>query len=226
MAMPAMFAPIANAPRPQKIVFGIMGLAIIGAASWFLLLSPLMTRVDALTVQHDKVQKDLVEARRIANDVARYRKEIAVLEKTLTALTDRLPNERETPPLYRSVSDAAYKAGLAVSLFQPRDAQIRDYYAEIPIVFTAEGNYHQFGTFFEQVARLQRVVNVGDLKISSSAPKDARDPKAAAAAAAGPVRAELMLATYMYRPVGSPPAPKSGAPGGGAAPAARTAGAK
>ena len=214
MAMPAIFAPIANAPRPQKIVFGLMGLAIIGAASWYLLLSPLMTQIEGLRAQNDTLQKDLVQARVIAADVARYRREIAVLEKTLLALTDRLPNERETPPLYRSVSDAAYKAGLAVSLFQPKDAQVKDYYAEIPIVFTAEGNYHQFGAFFEQVARLPRVVNVGNLKISGVGKdaRDAKDPKAAAVAGpTGPVRAELVLATYMYRPVGSPPAPKSGA---------------
>jgi type IV pilus assembly protein PilO len=217
MAMPAIFAPIANAPRPQKIVFGVIGLAIIGAASWFLLLSPLMTHVQALTEQNEKVQKELVEARRIAADVARFRKEIAVLEKTLLALTERLPNERETPPLYRSVSDAAYQSGLAVSLFQPREAQVKDYYAEIPIAFTAEGNYHQIGSFFARVARLPRVVNVGDLKISGvAAGRDAKDPKAAAASSAGPVRAELMLATYMYRPVGSPPAPKPGAPAAGA----------
>jgi type IV pilus assembly protein PilO len=217
MAMPAFLAPIANAPRPQKLVFGVIGLAIIGAAAWFLLLSPMMVQVDALTAQNDKLQKELLQARAIAADIARFRKEIAILEKTLLALTDRLPNERETPPLYRSVSDAAYQAGLAVSLFQPREAQVKDYYAEIPIAFTAEGNYHQFGSFFERVARLPRVVNVGDLKISGVGAKDAKDKTAAAV---GPVRGELMLATYMYRPVGSPPAPKPGAP------AAKPAGAK
>lgn len=209
MAMPAFLAPIANAPRPQKLVFGVIGLAIIGAAAWFLLLSPMMVQVDALTAQNDKLQKELLQARAIAADIARFRKEIAILEKTLLAVTDRLPNERETPPLYRSVSDAAYQAGLAVSLFQPREAQVKDYYAEIPIAFTAEGNYHQFGSFFERVARLPRVVNVGDLKISGVGAKDAKDKTAAAV---GPVRGELMLATYMYRPVGSPPAPKPGAP--------------
>jgi len=208
MALPAFFDPIANAPRPQKLIFGVIGLAIIGAAAWFLLLSPLTTRVEALNAANDKVQTELLQARAIAANVARFRKEIAILEKTLLALTDRLPNERETPPLYRSVTDAAYHAGLAVSLFQPREAQIKDYYAEIPIAFTAEGNYHQFGSFFERVARLPRVVNVGDLKISHVPPP--RDAKVAAPA--GPVRAELMLATYMYRPVGPPPPPNPGAP--------------
>ena len=209
MEMPAFLAPIANAPRPQKIIFGVFGLAIIGAAAWFLLLSPMSTRIEGLRTQHDTLKRDLIQARAIAADVARFRREIAVLETTLASLTERLPNERETPRLYRAVSDAAYQSGLAVTLFQPKDAQLRDYYSEIPIAFTAEGSYHQFGTFLERVALLPRVVNVGDLKVSGVA-APARDPKAPApTATAGPVRGELMLSIYTYRPVGSPPVPKA-----------------
>ena len=224
MEMPAFLDPIANAPRPKKVFIGLVGLAAVGAAAWFLVLSPLSTRVDALTAENDKTQKELVQARAIAADVVRFRQQIAVLETTLVALTGRLPNERETPPLYRAVSDAAYQAGLAVSLFQPRDAQVRDYYAEIPVTFTAEGNYHQFGEFFERVARLPRVVNVGDLKISNVPAPQVADPKQKPVLPTGPVRGELMLATYMYRPVGSPPAPKPGTPAG--APASAPAAAK
>ena len=230
MAMPLFLAPITNASRPQQVIFGTLGLAIIGAAAWFLVLSPLQVRVEALTAENDKAQLELMQARAIAADVARWRKEIAILERTLVALTERLPNERETPPLYRSVSDAAYQAGLSVALFQPREAQIRDYYAEIPITFTAEGSYHQFGTFFERVARLPRVVNVGDLKISGVGPKDAKDTRDKALPPAGAVRGEVVFATYMYRPVGSPPVPKPGAPAAAApappAPAAKPAGTK
>jgi type IV pilus assembly protein PilO len=212
MEMPAFLAPLADAPRPQKIIFGVVGLAIIGAASWFLLLSPLRTRVEGLRTQRETVEKDLVQARAIAADVARFRRDIATLEQTLSALTVRLPDERETPPLYRAISDAAYSAGLSVTLFQPKEAQVRDYYAEIPIVFNAEGSYHQFGTFLERVARLPRVVNVGDLRISGIA-APARDPKAPPApTVSGPIRGELVLAIYTYRPVGAPPVPK--APGG------------
>jgi Tfp pilus assembly protein PilO len=53
---------------------------------------------------------------------------------------------------------------------------VKDYYAEIPITFTAEGNYHQFGSFLRAVSRAYRAcVNVGDLKISGvAASKDAK----------------------------------------------------
>ena len=219
MAMPAFLAPIANAPRPQKIIFGVMGLVAIGAAAYFLLLAPLDERVQNLARENEKVQKELLQARAIAADVARFRHEIAALEKALSALTARLPNERETPPLYRAVSEAAYQSGLAVALFQPRDAQIRDYYAEIPITVTAEGNYHQFGAFFERVSRLPRVVTVGDLRMSGTGSAQTKhNPKEKISN--GPVRGEIILATYMYRPVGSPPAPKPGAPAAAPAPAA------
>ena len=59
-----------------------------------------------------------------------------------------------------------------------------------------------------QVILLEKVVNVGDLRISGI-PTPARDPKAPAVAASGPVRGEFVLAIYTYRPVGSPPAPIS-----------------
>ncbi len=85
MALPAFLAPITEAPRSQKIMFGVFGLAVIGAAAWFLLLSPLTASVQALTTQNDALQKDLMQARAIATDVARFRREIASLEVTLTA---------------------------------------------------------------------------------------------------------------------------------------------
>lgn len=214
MAMPAFLAPIANAPRPQKIIFGVMGLVAIGAAAYFLLLAPLDERVQTLTRENERVQKELLQARAIAADVARFRREIATLETALGGLIARLPNERETPPLYRAVSEAAYQSGLAVALFQPRDAQIRDYYAEIPITVTAEGSYHQFGQFFERVSRLSRVVTVGDLRMTGTGGGTQAAKAPATGVTKGPVRGEIILATYMYRPVGSPPAPKPGAPAG------------
>jgi type IV pilus assembly protein PilO len=73
---------------------------------------------------------------------------------------------------------------------------VRDYYSEIPISLNAEAGYHQIGEFFERVAKLARVVNITEIKFNGL-----NRPRV-------PVRAELVLATYMYRPVGAPPAPK------------------
>jgi len=196
MALPPIFDPIVNAPKPRKIVAGVMGLLIIGAAGYFLLLSPVQAEVAQLRAQLDSLQHEVARSRAIVADLLKYRREAAELEARLNALKEKLPGEREIPTLYRALSDAAAAAGLGVSLFQPRVPVVREYYSEIPITLNAEAGYHQFAEFFERVAKLARVVNVTEIKLTGvSRPRN-------------PVRAELVLATYMYRPIGAPPPPK------------------
>lgn len=197
MVLPAAFDPIVNAPRSQKILLGLMILALLGGVGYFLLLAPAGARVDALRAQEVSLRRELIQNRAIAADLVRFRREAAELEKRLAILTERLPNEKEMPGLYRTVSDRAFQSGLAVSLFQPKEPKVHDYYNEIPIVLTAETGYHQLGEFFSKVAALTRVVTVDTLKLTGlNRGKNA-------------LRADLTLATYTYRPVGSPPAPKA-----------------
>jgi len=197
MVLPPIFDPIVNAPKPQKIVLGVLGLATIVAAAYFLVLSPLEIKVDQLRTQNESLQRELAQARRIAADLVRFRVEVAALEAKVNNLKDKLPTEREMPTFYRTMSDAGIQAGLGVSLFQPREGVTKDYYVEVPITVNAEGSYHQFGDFLERVARLPRVVSVREMKLSGQ-----NKPK-------NPMRAEITLVTYTYRPVGSPPAPKA-----------------
>jgi len=196
MALPAFFNPIVNAPASQKLVAGIMGLLVICGVAYVFLLQPVMTHIDALRPEVSKLQGEVAQNRRILADLMKFRREVAELEARLNALKDRLPSEREMPGLYRTLSDAAASAGLGVSLFQPRPVVVQEVYTEIPITLNGEAGYHQVGEFLEKVARLPRVVTVNEIRMSTG-----NRPR-------NPVKAELVLATYMYRPVGSPPPPK------------------
>lgn len=197
MALPPFFDPIVNAPRSQKIVAGVVGVVVIVAAFYFLLLAPALAEVARLSAQLDSLQQEVARSRAIVADLMKFRREVAELTARLNALKEKLPGEREIPTLYRTVSDAATASGLGVALFQPRPPATRDYYIEIPISLNAEAGYHQIGEFFERVAKLTRVVNVTEIKLSGL-----NRPRS-------PVRAELVLATYMYRPVGAPPPPRA-----------------
>jgi type IV pilus assembly protein PilO len=196
MTLPPFLENFVNGPKLPKIVLGIVGLALVGAGAYFLALAPLQTEVAALDAQNASLQRELVQNRAIVAELARFRKELAELETRLAILKEKLPTEKETPPLYRSVHEAAIQAGLAVSLFQPREPRPRDYYSEIPITVTAEGGYHDLGQFLDRVAKLPRVVNLADLKANGLGRTK------------NSLRAELTLATYMYRAASAVPAPK------------------
>jgi type IV pilus assembly protein PilO len=131
------------------------------------------------------------------------------LRRRLELAKGRLPSEREIPGLYRQLSDLALQAGLAVALFAPKPAEDKETVTEIPIAVSAEGTYHQLGGFFSRIGRIPRIVNLGDFRL------------AAVERPTGTVRAELTLATYLFRPDGS--APAAGTPGAPAPPAGRRA---
>lgn len=196
MTLPPLFDPIVNAPKWQKMVLGLAGVVVLVAAAYFLLISPIEVRISALRAQRESLQRELIESRRIVADIARFRREIAELEKNIEVIKEKLPNEKEMPTLYRTLSDAAYQAGLGVALFQPREPKVTEYFNEIPITLNAEGGYHQLGDFYERVAAFPRVVNVVDWRLTGLSKGRTS------------IKADLTLATYVYRPVGSPPAPK------------------
>ena len=196
MALPAFFNPIVNAPTPQKLVAGIMGLLIVGGVAYVALLQPQIAVVDQLRPELAGLQREVAQNRTILADLMKFRREVAELEARLNTLKDRLPSEREMPTLYRTLSDAAAASGLGMSLFQPRPVTTHEVYTEIPISVTGEAGYHQVGEFLEKVARFPRVVTVSEMKMTTG-------PRARI-----PVKADLILATYMYRPIGAPPPPK------------------
>jgi type IV pilus assembly protein PilO len=178
MALPAPIQNFVDGPRLPKIVLGVVGLVAFAAAGYFLLLAPAHERLAALRQKKAQVTADV--------------NKIAELERRLALLQDRLPSEKETPTLYRALSSAAEQAGLGVSLFQPKEARPKDVVNEIPITVAAEGSYHQLAKFFERVAGLPRVVTITDFKMSSL-PKSRNTMKA-----------DMTLATYMYRSSASP----------------------
>jgi type IV pilus assembly protein PilO len=200
MALPAPLQNFVDGPKLPKVVLGLVGLVALVAASYFFLLAPIQERIAVLVDRKAKVSADVAKARAQVAEIERFRRELAELEKRLVLLQDRLPSEKETPTLYRALSSAAEQAGLGVSLFQPREARAKDVVNEIPIVLAAEGSYHQLAKFFERVAGLPRVVTVNDFKMSGLAKSR------------NSMKADMTLATYMYRASTAPAPARPAAP--------------
>jgi len=198
MAMPPFLQNFVDGPKLPKVILGVLGLVVIVGGGWFLLLAPVQTEITTLEGRRQQLATELATARSQVAELQRFRREVAELQAKLDVLKAKLPTEKETPALYKAVSEAAQGSGLGVSLFQPREPRPKDYVSEIPITITAEGGYHQLGVFFEKVAGLERVVKVGEMKLTGLV-------KGRTA-----LRAEMTLATYMYRD--APPPGKPGAP--------------
>jgi type IV pilus assembly protein PilO len=199
MTLASLIQPLANQPRSTKIGLGVIVVVLILGGGFFLLISPAKLSVADLRAKHESLRAEVIQNEAIAANLAKFRAQALALRQRLDAIRERLPVDKEIPQLYRAVSNLAYQSGLSVLLFQPREPQPKEFYAEVPITVNAEVGYHQLGSFFERLARLPRIVGVGDLKLS------------AVNRPTGSVRADMTLVTYLFKDI-APPEPT---PGGG-----------
>jgi type IV pilus assembly protein PilO len=184
---------LANVPRSQKVIAGVVGLAIVAGLGYYMLIGPKVTERATLRQENETLREEVVKARTDETNLRPFRAQAEALRRRLQAAKERLPSEREMPRLYRQITDLAFQSGLQVALFAPKPQEDRDDVVVVPIAMMSEGGYHQLGAFFTRVGRLPRIVDLGDFRVLSI-----ERPT-------GTVRAELTLETFVFRPEGAPP---------------------
>lgn len=121
------------------------------------------------TLQQEKVTitKQLQEVKIKAADLAQFEKEMAEAETQFLETAALLPKEKEIPKLLKDISALGQNAGLDFLTFKPLADIPKDFYAEIPVTINVRGPYHNMGFFFDQVSKLERIVSVSNIKMSS-----------------------------------------------------------
>jgi type IV pilus assembly protein PilO len=152
-------------PRQRYLLLGVIGVGIV-AAYVYLLMLPLWESKGKLETDLQKIQADLEQKRMIAANRPKLEEEIKGLEKQLDAALVKLPEEKEIPKLLTQVNTLGQQSGLEFLLFRPGAPVKKGFYAEVPIDIRVEGEYHTLGTFLDRVSKLERIVNVADLRIN------------------------------------------------------------
>jgi len=128
-------------------------------------------QIETLQTKYDGLSRDLERARVIARNLPKLEQEYQYLHEQWLIARNLLPEENEMEPLLRKVSAAAQQAGLSWVEYRPQAPIQREYYAENPVSIQVEGNFHQVGTFLGQVANLNRIVNVRNIKLEGVRPE-------------------------------------------------------
>jgi type IV pilus assembly protein PilO len=157
------FEKLEQLSKVQRIVIwaGLLVL-LIGAFIYFLYL-PKLKQIDRLKTNLTKIEKELEVAKRNAQQLNEFRKKMQDAEKQFKIVMRALPEKEEIPTLLTGISKAGKDAGLNFILFKPTPEEKKDFFAEIPVAMQVTGDYHGVATFFENVSRLNRIVNVRNI---------------------------------------------------------------
>jgi type IV pilus assembly protein PilO len=114
-----------------------------------------------------ELQRRLTNIRAVANNVGKFEQEVAALERELEVALKQLPDRKQFEDLLQDITTAGKKVGVTIKSIQRESEVAHDFYAEVPFRLELEGSYHNIAMFFERVAKLPRIVNVGAMTVEA-----------------------------------------------------------
>jgi type IV pilus assembly protein PilO len=114
-----------------------------------------------------------------------YRPKLAEIERQLASLKQQLeierrivPDEKEVDGFMRMLDAEAAKAGIEIRRYTAQPVSQKDFYSELPFEMELDGPYYSMLSFFDRVGKLERIVNVSNLLVSTTRkPTDAKAKK-------------------------------------------------
>jgi len=163
---PAVQEKLEGLTAAQRAMVFIATFIVLGGAFYFLKYKPDTQHIAGLKANIKQQENRLAELKRAAAQVEVLQKEVSESEKELAQLLTMLPDQKEIPGLLDSVSQLGAQVGLENILFQPQPEQMQEFYAVIPIRLDLLGRFHELGTFFDKISKLDRILKVENLSLA------------------------------------------------------------
>lgn len=160
---------------------------LLAVIYWYFMYSPVAQEISNLDQQIKQQHQILSHYQKVAADYESFQTLVSDLEIKLREALAQLPDSKEIPDLIRQVSDLGVRSGLEITLLRPQPEQQREYYAEVPVTLRMVGAYHSLGQFFDQLARLPRIISVSQIKFDGQTKENVTR-----------IEAECLATTYRF----------------------------
>jgi type IV pilus assembly protein PilO len=161
---------LSKVPPRQKVLLTVLFCGLVVAGYYYLYYRDASQRIGAMETQLAGLQSKIREQQAIAGNLRSFQEEVRRLETQLSFLLEQLPNSAEIPSLLKSISDLGRESGLEFLRFAPTGEIKKDFYAEIPVSISVNGDYHSFALFSDKVAHYPRIVNLSNITFASPKP--------------------------------------------------------
>ena len=157
--------------KMQAVFVVAIALAITGAAYFTVYKS-----ID----DSNRQKKTALEAKMRDNDMLRpYEKNMSQLVADTESLKQQLerqklivPDEKEADQFMRLMQTTATQSGVEIRRYTSKNTVAHEYYTEVPFDIELDGPYFAMLSFFERVAKLERIINVSNMQMGSLHSKD------------------------------------------------------
>jgi type IV pilus assembly protein PilO len=206
---------------PVQLLIALAVALVLGGVGWYALVKPVEDQNEIKSAQ--------LEAKKAENESLRkYERELPALERQIASLMQQLeiqktivPDEKEADQFIHLMQDTAASAGIEIRRYTAKPVNSREFYTEVPFEMDIDGPYFAVLNFFEKVAKLQRIINIGGLQMAT--PKRSSDAKVKNTYKYSPTESVVASCTavtfFSHDSSKTPPAGSAGARGARGTPA-------
>jgi type IV pilus assembly protein PilO len=197
-------------------VFGVAALLIYGGFYYFVT-SGTRAETKNLQAEIDVLRGKNAEAQVAQQRLNEYRAAYKSRQEEYEELKALLPEQRELTSVLQGVTDRARGSRLVMRRFSPKEDVQQDFYSGKPIEVEVSSSFANLRSFFDQMARYQRIVSITDFKINRISEQEQGPGKT--------IDAQFLMTAYYVsqeklQKSGAPPAPPGSVPAPGSNPAA------
>lgn len=155
-----------RSPR-QKIAILATAIILLSALYFSFVHEPRSDSIAKLTDGLEIARNEKAIKQRKASNLPKLQKDLQEWNIKLKEAVAQLPDSKEIPELLSNISTKAREAGLEILLFRPRAENFREFYAEIPVDIVVRGGFYNAVTFFDEVGKFNRLVNIDNIDMKS-----------------------------------------------------------
>jgi type IV pilus assembly protein PilO len=207
-------ASISDISKPVQFLGIVVIAGVVTAGLYFVLFKGIS---DQNQVDREKLharQLEINDLRKYENNMPQLNQQIETLKQQLDIQKHIVPDEREADQFMHLVQNTAQSSGIEIRRWVAKPATTRQFYTEVPFDLDLDGPYYSVLSFFDRVAKLERIINVGHLQLTGLRGKDGRVSGRYQYAPAETVSGTCMATTFFSHDEIPVPTGKSGKPGG------------
>ncbi len=161
-----------NWPLPVKLTVYLFVMLATLALAYFLLINPVMVSIEGARAQETTLLAEYRDKDSKLRNLKLYQVQITQMEETFGQLLRQLPKETEIPGLVEDINYTGVGSGVQFGKIEVKAEQPKEFFVELPIQITGQGDFHSFGGFVSGLAALPRIVTLHDFTIKPIQQKD------------------------------------------------------
>jgi type IV pilus assembly protein PilO len=146
----------------------LLGGAIVTGALYF-------TMFKSQSEKNAAAQHALEDKIKENNELESYRPKLKQIDQQLAELKQQLeieqrivPDEKQVDGFMTMLDSEAQKAGVELRRYAAKDTKSQQYFTEVPFDMELDGRYYATLNFFDRVSKLERIINISNLVLSTT----------------------------------------------------------